>query len=93
MGDAVNAVAVVMDCSGEDLSMRASVIIERTVLKPLMALNPMATALISGNMVYCPRFSVLSSRVFAVFMISALFWYEREAEIMLTISSTVLTLL
>ena len=40
-----------------------------------------------------PSWMVLSSSVFAVFMTSRLFWYEREAEIMLTISSTALTLL
>ena len=34
-----------------------------------------------------------SSSDFAVFMTSRLFWYERDAEIMLTISSTALTLL
>jgi len=39
-----------------------------------------------------PRFRVLSSRVLVVFIISTLDWYEREAEIMLTISSTTLTL-
>ena len=33
------------------------------------------------------------SNSFEVFMTSTLFWYEREAEIMLTISSTGLTLL
>ena len=40
-----------------------------------------------------PSWMVLSSSVLAVFMTSRLFWYEREAEIMLTISSTALTLL
>ena len=40
-----------------------------------------------------PSCSVFSSRLLAVFITSMLFWYEREAEIMLTISSTALTLL
>ena len=40
-----------------------------------------------------PSCSVFCSRVRAVFMTSTLFWYERDAEIMLTISSTALTLL
>ena len=42
--------------------------------------------------VYWPICRVLSSSVLAVFMTSTLFWYEREAEIMLTISSTAFTL-
>src|SRR5690606_36495524 len=42
---------------------------------------------------YSPIRSVLSISWWAVFMTSTLFWYEREAEIMLTISSTTLTLL
>ncbi|MNW20424.1 hypothetical protein D3C71_2208190 [compost metagenome] len=41
---------------------------------------------------YWPICRVLRSSVLAVFMTSTLFWYEREAEIMLTISSTALTL-
>ncbi len=40
-----------------------------------------------------PICKVFINRLLAVFMTSRLFWYEREAEIMLTISSTVLTLL
>ncbi len=40
-----------------------------------------------------PSCSVFSSSDLAVFITSRLFWYEREAEIMLTISSTALTLL
>ena len=39
-----------------------------------------------------PICSVFCSSVLAVFITSTLFWYEREAEIMLTISSTGLTL-
>ena len=40
-----------------------------------------------------PSWIVLSSSDLAVFITSRLFWYERDAEIMLTISSTALTLL
>jgi len=40
---------------------------------------------------HCPICNVLSSSVFAVFMSSALVWYEREAEIMFTISSITFT--
>src|SRR5206468_5812068 len=47
----------------------------------------------SGPSYDWPICKVLSSSVFAVFMTSTLFWYERDAEIMLTISSTALTLL
>ncbi len=43
--------------------------------------------------VHWPSCKVLSSSVLAVFMTSMLFWYEREAEIMFTISSTAFTLL
>ena len=56
---------------------------------------PASSALVSigvMNMAYCPICRVLSSSVLAVFMTSTLFWYEREAEIMLTISSTAFTL-
>src|SRR5690606_18146595 len=42
---------------------------------------------------YSPIRRVLSISCRAVFMTSTLFWYEREAEIMFTISSTTLTLL
>ncbi len=41
---------------------------------------------------YWPICRVLRSSVLAVFMTSTLFWYEREAEIMFTISSTAFTL-
>ena len=40
-----------------------------------------------------PSWIVFSSSDLAVFITSRLFWYERDAEIMLTISSTALTLL
>ena len=40
---------------------------------------------------YCPIVRVFSSNVFAVFIMSTLFWYEREAEIISTISSTTFT--
>ena len=40
-----------------------------------------------------PSWIVFSRSVFAVFITSRLFWYDRDAEIMLTISSTALTLL
>ncbi len=40
---------------------------------------------------HCPSLSVASIISFAVFMTSTLFWYERDAEIMSTISSTVFT--
>jgi hypothetical protein len=46
-----------------------------------------------GSDRHCPICKVLSNRLLAVFMTSTLFWYEREAEIMFTISSTALTLL
>ena len=52
----------------------------------LMALAP------EKRWVYCPICRVLSSSDLAVFMTSTLFWYEREAEIMFTISSTAFTL-
>ena len=44
------------------------------------------------RVLYWPICRVLRSSDLAVFMTSTLFWYEREAEIMLTISSTAFTL-
>ena len=44
-----------------------------------------------GRFPYCPIVKVFSSKVFAVFIMSTLFWYEREAEIISTISSTTFT--
>ena len=41
---------------------------------------------------YCPMVSVLSNSVFEVFITCTLSWYERDAEIMFTISSTTFTL-
>ena len=56
----------------------------------------LATVLVMGALVGSqpwPSCRVLGNRLLAVFITSMLFWYEREAEIMSTISSTGLTLL
>lgn len=58
----------------------------------LMAVLMAVRFLKEGGRAYWPICRVLSSSDLAVFMTSTLFWYEREAEIMLTISSTALTL-
>mgnify|MGYP003388610783 CR=1 FL=1 len=67
------------------------------VVAELLALTAVVLVMVCvcpvrGATAYWPSCKVLSNNDLAVFMTSTLFWYERDAEIMLTISSTVLTL-
>ena len=70
----------------------AALVLVVALVLPLTAVVVVMVVFRAKCGVYWPICSVLSSSDLAVFMTSTLFWYEREAEIMLTISSTVLTL-
>ncbi len=67
--------------------------LEVTLTSLVVEVGALTAMAFSVRSLQLPSWIVFSSSVFAVFITSRLFWYERDAEIMLTISSTGLTLL